>query len=85
MRQVEGGIAVNDLDSGGGELFPGILVLRFSAATRGVEHDAHFHAALVGGDDGLQQSGVGEDKHLDAQRFRGAVDGVEDRFGSIVR
>ena len=85
MREIEGGIAVDDLDAGGREQLAGLLVLRFAAAASGVEHDAHFHAPLMSCDHGLQQAGIGEDEHLDAERFRRVVDRIEDRPGSIVR
>ena len=46
-----------------------LAVLFFAVAALGVEHDADVYAALMGGDDGIKQRGVGEDEHLDAHRF----------------
>ncbi len=84
VREVERRIAVDHLDSSGGECLPRVLVLFFAAAASRIQHDAHLHAAGSGGDHGLEQFRIGEDEHLDSERFLGAVDGIENRLGGVV-
>ncbi len=50
-----------------------------------IQHDANFHAPPVRRDHGVQQVRIGENEHLDPQRFGGVRDGVEDRPGGIIR
>ena len=45
----------------------------------GIEHDANLDAALVGGDDGLEERGIGEDEHLDREATFGV--GMASRIG----
>ena len=44
------------------------LVLVLAAAPRGVQHDPDLDAALLRGDDRVEQRRIGEHEHLDAQR-----------------
>ena len=84
MRQVELRIAVAHLDAGVGERGARLFVLGLAAASRRIQHHAHFHAAPLGGDYRTEQRFVGEQEHPDVQRLLRAVDGVEDRLRRVV-
>ncbi len=57
MREIEGRIAVNDLDAGVGQHLARFFVLGFPAAASRIEHDTDLHAAAVGRDGRVQQGG----------------------------
>src|SRR5207253_6404563 len=77
--------AVDDVDTRARELLARVLVLFLAAAARRVEHHADVHTAALGGDDGADQGRIGEDEHLDAERFPRLADRVEDRRSGIIR
>ena len=76
----EGGVAVVYDDAC---VFQGLadsFVVILPAAPGSIEHHPDLHPSLVGGDDGLEQIRVGEDKHLDLERLLGRVNRVEERL-----
>jgi hypothetical protein len=85
VRQREGRVAVAHLDAGVNEFLAGLLVLRFAAAPRRVEHDAHLDAALVRGDHRVDQGRIGEQEHPDVERLLRAGNRVDQRRGGVVR
>ena len=84
VGHVELGVAVADVNAGFRELFAGVGVFLFPVAPLGVEHDAHVDAAMLGCNDCIEEPGIGEDKHLDANGLLRLGDGFEDRLGGVV-
>ena len=84
MGHVEGRIAVADVNAGVSEFFAGIGVFFFAVAALGVKHDAHVDAAMLCSDDCVEEPGIGEEEHLDANGLFGLVDGFEDWLRGVV-
>ena len=84
MGHVEVGIAVADVNAGVSEFLARIGVFFFPVAPLGIEHDAHVDAAMLCCNDCVEEPGIGEDEHLDANGFLRLSDGIEDWLGGVV-
>jgi len=84
VSDIEIGIGIDDLDTGGFEFLVGFRVFGFAIAAGGIEHDANVEAPFLGIDDGGNEVGVGEEEHFDANGFLGATNGIEERLGRVV-
>ncbi len=84
MGDVEGRIAVDHLDGRVGQDLAHVGIFFLAAAARRVQHDPHLHAPPVRRDHRMQKLRIGEQEHLDAQRFLGTVDGLEYRPRGII-
>src|SRR5277367_3030086 len=84
VSEVEGRIAVEDVDASSEENFTGFFVLDLATAAGRIEHDLNVGPSFFGVDHGLQHGGIGEDEHLDAQRFLRGVDASENRLWRII-
>jgi hypothetical protein len=85
VSDVKRRIAVDDLDAGSFQFLVRIGVFTLSAAASRIEHDADVNTALFGLNDGVDQVGMGEQEHFDADGFLRFVDGIQEGFGSVIR
>ena len=69
VGHIEVRVAVEDVDAAFGEYLAGVGVLLLAVAPLGIEHDAHIDATTLRRDDCLEERGIGEEEHLDANGF----------------
>jgi len=84
MRDVEGRIGVDNVDTSRFQFLARGRVLGFAGTPCGIEHDANVHAAFFRVDDCGKQIPVGKKEHLDAEGLFCLADGREQRSGSVV-
>ena len=84
VRHVEGGVAIADVNAAFGKFFAGVGVFFFAVAPLGVEHDAHVDATMLGCDHCIEERGIGEEEHLDANGLLRLREGVEDWLRGVI-
>ena len=84
MSHVELGIAVDHMDARVRETFARVAVLLLAVTPLRIQHDANVNATMMSVGNSFEQGGVGEEKHLDANRLLRARDGIQNRLGGVV-
>src|SRR6516164_1842427 len=67
VREVEGWVAVDNLDAGVPQHLPRSIIFFFAAAPCRVQHDAHSYSPMMRADYRFDQARVGEREHLNAK------------------